>query len=223
MMITLITSGIQMAWRPYSMSMKDKENSPWLFAKIYMALLLLGLFGVIAVATVSPWIMKMFFDSQYYEAYPYVSFLSCVTFLNFYYLIISAGLFFTKQTAYITRVFIIAAFLNIILNFMLVPFWIGWGAVVANIFTYAFAVWFIFQKSQEIYYVPVSLKKMAFLFVNGLISLIAIVYIQETAIHDGWVVLGWVYFLVMVLISRVDVDFRAKPSHVQPDMEKKMS
>jgi O-antigen/teichoic acid export membrane protein len=212
MMITLITSGVQMAWRPYSMSMKDKENSPWLFAKIYMALLLLGLFGIIAVATVSPWIMKTFFATRYYEAYPYVSFLSCVTFLNFYYLIISAGLFFTKQTAYITRVFMIAAFLNIVLNFMLVPFWLGWGAVVANIFTYVFAIWFIFRKSQKVYYVPVSFGKMSFLFVNALISLVAIVYIQETKIHDGWIVLGWIYFLLIVLISRVDADFRAKPS-----------
>ncbi|MCZ0756419.1 lipopolysaccharide biosynthesis protein [Anoxybacillus sp. J5B_2022] len=212
MMITLVTSGVQMAWRPYSMSVKDKKDSPYIFAKIYMALLLLGLFGVMAVATVSPWIMKTFFAPGYYEAYQYVAFLSCVTFLNFYYLIISVGLFFKKETGYITRIFAVAALLNIGLNFALVPFFTGWGAVVANLVTYVFAVSFIFRKSQQVYYVPVSFAKMAFLFVNMVISTAAIVYVQENNMNAAFILLSWVYFCVMMLASRVDRDFRRRPA-----------
>ncbi|MBB5324239.1 O-antigen/teichoic acid export membrane protein [Anoxybacillus tepidamans] len=212
MMITLVTSGVQMAWRPYSMSVKDKEDSPYIFAKIYMALLLLGLFGVMVVATVSPWVMKTFFAPSYYEAYQYVAFLSCVTFLNFYYLIISVGLFFKKETGYITRIFAMAALLNIGLNFALVPFFTGWGAVIANMATYVFAVSFIFRKSQQVYYVPVSFAKMAFLFVNTLISTSAIVYVQETKMGATFILLSWVYFLIMVLASRVDREFRRQPA-----------
>jgi O-antigen/teichoic acid export membrane protein len=210
MMITLITSGVQMAWRPYSMSVKDKEDSPHLFAKIYMALLLLGLIGVMAVATVSPWVMRTFFKPDYYEAYKYIAFLSCVTFLNFYYLIISVGLFFKKETGYITRIFAIAALINIVLNFALVPFFTGWGAVAANLVTYVFAISFIFRKSQQVYYVPVSFFKMAFLFVNMLISTAAIVYVQEMGMGGGFIALSWLYFIAMVLVSRVDRDFRRK-------------
>jgi O-antigen/teichoic acid export membrane protein len=210
MMITLVTSGVQMAWRPYSMSIKDKKDSPYIFAKIYMALLLLGLFGVMAVATVSPWVMKTFFKPDYYEAYQYVAFLSCVTFLNFYYLIISVGLFFKKETGYITRIFAIAALINIALNFALVPFLTGWGVVIANISTYVFAVSFIFRKSQQVYYVPVSFFKMAFLFVNTLISTTGIVYAQETKMGITFILLSWAYFIMMVLVSRVDREFRRK-------------
>lgn len=210
MMITLVTSGVQMAWRPYSMSVKDKANSPYMFAKIYMALLLIGLIGVLAVATVSPWVMKTFFAPSYYEAYQYIAFLSCVTFLNFYYLIISAGLFFKKETGYITRIFAVAALINIALNFALVPFFTGWGAVVANLVTYMFAVSFIFRKSQQVYYVPVSFAKMAFLFVNMAISTTAIVYVQTHGMSGAFILLSWVYFVGMALVSRIDRDFRRK-------------
>ncbi|ANB59986.1 lipopolysaccharide biosynthesis protein [Anoxybacteroides amylolyticum] len=208
MMITLITSGVQMAWHPYAMSVKDKEDSPYIFSKIYIALLLLGLVGVIAIATVSPWVMRTFFTADYYEAYPYIPFLSCVTFLNFYYLIISVGLFFKKETSYITQIFTIAAVLNILLNFALVPFFINWGAVIANVATYVFAVLFIFRKSQQVYYVPVSFAKMAFLFANMMVSTVAIVYVQEKHMNMLFILGSWVYFLAMVAISRVDRDFR---------------
>ncbi|KXG08975.1 hypothetical protein AT864_02659 [Anoxybacillus sp. P3H1B] len=208
MMITLVTSGVQMAWRPYSMSVKDKKDSPYIFAKIYMALLLLGLVGVMVIATISPWVMKTFFKPEYYEAYQYIAFLSCVTFLNFYYLIISVGLFFKKETGYITRIFAIAALLNIGLNLVLVPCLASWGAVIANMVTYVFAVIFIFQKSQQVYYVPVSFAKMAFLFVSMVISTSAIIYVQEKQMSVLFILLSWAYFIIMALVSRVDREFR---------------
>ncbi|KPD00155.1 Polysaccharide biosynthesis protein [Geobacillus sp. BCO2] len=101
--ITLITSGVQMAWRPYSMSMKDRSESRALFAKVYMALLLIGAFGLLLIATASPWLVATFFKPEYRDAASYIPFLSAVTFLNFYYLIVSTGLFLTKETGYISR------------------------------------------------------------------------------------------------------------------------
>ena len=207
--ITLLTSGVQMAWRPYSMSIKDKENSPLLFSKIYMGLLLLGMVGILAIATVMPYIIGILGD-DYFHAYQYVALISAATFLNFYYMIISAGLFFTKKTSAISITFAIVAVINTILNITLIPLYSIWGAVAAYLIAYMVAIIFIFRKSQQSYYVPVSFGKMSFLFSNMIAAVIAIIYVQEQDMSFVYILLAWLYVLVITGISRIDKDFKRK-------------
>jgi len=210
-LITLLTSGVQMAWRPFSMSLKEKENSSVLFAKLYYGILLIGTIGVIMVATIMPWIFNIL-SSDYYEAYQYVSILSAVTFLNFFYMIISVGIFFTKQTKIISYAFGMAAVINIILNVLLIPKFMIWGSVAAYLISYLVAITYIFLKSQKLYHVPVSFWKMTLLFISSLVAVIAIVYIQESSISDYNIIFAWLGYLVVVLLSRLDKDLLNKRS-----------
>lgn len=201
-LITLLTSGVQMAWRPFSMSLKSKENSPALFAKLYYAILLLGSAGVLIVATVMPWVIQLL-NNNYYEAYIYVAVLSAVTFLNFYYMIISVGIFFTKQTKIISYAFGFAALINIVLNFILIPSFSIWGSVTAYLLSYIVAITYIFFKSQKLYYVPVSFRKMSFLFLSSLAGAILIAFIQNSAMSDINILYVWAGFAIAVFISQV--------------------
>lgn len=210
-LITLLTSGVQMAWRPFSMSLKDKKDSPILFAKLYYAILLVGTIGVLFVATFMPWIIHLLSDS-YHEAYKYVAILSAVTFLNFFYMIISVGIFFTKQTKIISYAFGMAAVINIILNLLLIPTFSIWGSVTAYLISYLIAITYIFFKSQKLYHVPVSFGKMTFLFISSLIAVMAIVYIQESSISDWNIGFAWIGYVVIVLLSRIDKDLLRKKS-----------
>lgn len=207
--ITLITSGVQMAWRPYSMSLKDKKSSPVLFSKIYMGLLLLGIFGVMGIATIMPYIIKIL-GEEYVSAYQYVALLSAASFLNFFYLIISVGLFFTKKTTVISVTFGIVAIINTLLNVVLIPTFSIWGAVISYLLALMIAVFFIFRKSQQAYFVPVSFGKMAFLFINMIISVVGIIYIQEHGLSSLYIIAVWLYLFITVGISRVDKDFKRK-------------
>ncbi|QOR66282.1 oligosaccharide flippase family protein [Cytobacillus suaedae] len=208
-LITLLTSGVQMAWRPYSMSLKDKKGSEFIFAKLYIAILLVGTLGVLFVATVMPWVIKLL-DQNYYEAYKYVAPIAAVTFLNFFYMIISVGIFFSKQTKYISIAFGIAALVNLGLNFVLIPLYSIWGTVAAYLLSYIIAIILIFFKSQKAYFVPVSFFKMAFLFSNMLLAVFAIIYVQESGLSAVYILAAWAYFIVMAIASRVDRDFRKK-------------
>ena len=210
-LITLLTSGVQMAWRPFSMSLKDKKDSPILFAKLYYAILLVGTIGVLFVATFMPWIIHLLSDS-YHEAYKYVAILSAVTFLNFFYMIISVGIFFTKQTKIISYAFGMAAVINIILNLLLIPAFSIWGSVTAYLISYLIAITYIFFKSQKLYHVPVSFGKMTFLFMSSLLAVMAIVYIQESSISDWNIGFAWIGYVVIVLLSRIDKDLLRKKS-----------
>ncbi|MED3573611.1 lipopolysaccharide biosynthesis protein [Cytobacillus praedii] len=210
-LITLLTSGVQMAWRPFSMSLKDKDNSPFLFAKLYYGILLLGTIGVLMVATLMPWIIQML-DSGYHEAYQYVAVLSAVTFLNFFYMIISVGIFFAKQTKIISYAFGIAAVVNVILNLVFIPAFSIWGSVAAYLLSYLVAITYIFFKSQKLYHVPVSFGKMTFLFLTSLAAVVAIVYIQESSLSDWNIAFAWIGYVVVVLLSRIDKDLLRKKS-----------
>ncbi|WML46860.1 oligosaccharide flippase family protein [Neobacillus sp. PS3-34] len=207
--ITLLTSGVQMAWRPYSMTLKDKKDSPLLFSKIYLALLLLGIFGIMAIATVMPFIIGIL-GAKYHHAYQYVALVSAATFLNFYYMIISVGLFFTKKTTVISVTFGIVAVVNTVLNLVLIPPFAIWGAVASYLIAYMTAVIFIFRRSQQVYYVPVSFGKMAFLFVSMILAVIGIIFVQENGLSWVWIVAAWIVVLLTVGISRIDKDFRQK-------------
>ena len=205
--ITLLTSGVQMAWRPYSMSLKDKKDSPILFSKIYLGLLLLGVLGIMCIATVMPIVIKILGEG-YESSFQYVALISAASFLNFYYLVISVGLFFTKKTTVISVTFIIVAVINTILNLVLIPVFSIWGAVAAYLIAYMIAVFFIFKKSQQAYYVPVSFGKMAFIYINMIISVIGIICIQKSDISDLYIIVPWAYLLLTIGISRLDKDFR---------------
>ncbi|MBP2241956.1 O-antigen/teichoic acid export membrane protein [Cytobacillus eiseniae] len=210
-LITLLTSGVQMAWRPFSMSLKDKKDSATLFAKLYYGILLVGSIGILMVATIMPWIFKLL-SNDFYEAYQYVAILSAVTFLNFFYMIISVGIFFTKQTKIISYAFGIAAVVNIILNIVFIPFYSIWGSVAAYLISYLIAITYIFFKSQKLYHVPVSFGKMTFLFMSSLLAVISIIYIQESGLSNWNIAYAWIGFIVVVLLSRIDKDLLRKKS-----------
>lgn len=206
-MISLLTYGIQMAWRPFSMQIKKKENSRELFAKIYIVIFVIGMLGIMAVTTLIPWIFQML-KKEYADAFQYVGFLSLVTFLSFYYLIISSGLLFTKRTKPISYAFGLGAVLSVILNIALVPFYQIWGTVIANLIAYIVAVAIIFYKSQQAYHIPVSAGKLIFILLQTILSAGSLVYIQVYHLPAAYQMLPWAYFIASLLLSRVDRDFR---------------
>lgn len=204
--ITLLTSGIQLAWRPFSMSLKDKKDSPQLFATLYAAFLLIGSFGVLALATFMPWIILVMPDN-FRIAFQYVAPISIATFLAFYYMIVSTGIFYSKQTKHISIAFGIAAVVSIALNFIFVPHLIIWGTVISYVAAYCLALFIVFRKSQKLYYVPFSGFKMGWTILWLIAATLGIVYIQ---LHDlnSWLILGiWIVFIILILLVRMDKYF----------------
>lgn len=204
--ITLLTSGIQLAWRPFSMSMKDKKDSTQLFATLYAAFLIAGSFGVLALATLMPWIILVM-PENFRIAFQYVAPISIATFLSFYYMIVSTGIFYTKQTKHISIAFGIAAVVSIILNFIFVPQLTIWGTVISYIVAYCVALYLVFRKSQKLYYVPFSGFKMGWTIFWLIAATGSIVYIQVNDLNS-WLIAGvWMAFILLILLVRIDKYF----------------
>jgi O-antigen/teichoic acid export membrane protein len=204
--ITLLTSGVQLAWRPFSMSLKDKETSPKLFATLYASILIIGSVGVLLLATIMPMVILVLAE-PYHIAYPYVAPIAIATFINFFYMIVSTGIFYSKQTKHISIAFGIAAIVCIILSVIFIPLYGIWGAVISYVTSYCVALFLVFRKSQKLYYVPFSGFKMAWTILCLIVATASIVYIQVKDLN-GWLIAGvWIGFIILVLLVRMDKYF----------------
>lgn len=207
--ITLVTYGIQMAWRPYSMKLKDREDAKNLFAKVYVVILAIGLLAVLFITTISPYVMKVN-DPDFWGDYPYIGFLSLASFLNFYYLIVTVGMFFEKKTGKVTTAFLIASVLNLVLNVILYPMYQIWGIVISNNITYLFVLVYLYRYSQSIYHIPAKTGKLGFMLLQAILTIGAITYVQMNGLPWYWIVMAWSYFLGSLLLIRIDRDLRLK-------------
>ncbi|WP_391207974.1 lipopolysaccharide biosynthesis protein [Psychrobacillus sp. L4] len=204
--ITLLTSGVQLAWRPFSMSLKDKESSPQLFATLYAAILIIGSFGVLLLATIMPLVILVLAE-PYQIAYPYVAPIAIATFINFFYMIVSTGIFYSKQTKHISIAFGIAAIVCVILSMLFIPMYGIWGAVISYVTSYCVALFLVFRKSQKLYYVPFSGFKMAWTIFWLIAATVSIVFIQVKDLNS-WLIAGvWIGFIVLILLVRMDKYF----------------
>jgi O-antigen/teichoic acid export membrane protein len=202
--ITLLTSSIQMAWRPYTMSIKERPDAEKIFAKFSIIILVGGIIGLLGIATLIPYIFKfMISDPDFFSASHYIALLSAGTFLNFYYLIISVGLFIKKETKYISVYFIAAAVISLILNLVLIPWLSLWGAALAVVISYLFACVMIFRKSQQIYYIPLPTCKMVFIFLTGMVAMGTLVWMQITKLPVYYLTFPWLFFAAAFVILRV--------------------
>nr|WP_278187304.1 MULTISPECIES: oligosaccharide flippase family protein [Bacillaceae] len=195
-MISLLTSSIQMAWRPYSLSIQKNENAPQIYAQISSLILMLGMVGLVGVATIAPFLMKIMVSSNAYQgASKYIAFLSLGSFLSFYYLIISVGLFIKEQTKVLSKYVIYSAILSVILNIILIPLLSIWGAAIALVLSYLFVNVIIFKKSQEFYYIPLSIKKNGFIFLVGLVAMLTVTFIYELDLSKWFISIPWLALL----------------------------
>jgi O-antigen/teichoic acid export membrane protein len=211
-MISLLTSSVQMAWRPYSLSIKDRPDAKKIYSNIFYIILVVGIFGLLGIATITPFILDMLIpDPAYKEAGKYIAMLSLGSFLSFYYLIISVGLFLEKKTPSIAIYVGLSAVISLILNIALIPYFSIWGAVTALIISYIFVNVMIFIKSQKVYYIPVSPLKLVSLFLSGGLSILSIVYIYEYSTLDKFfVVIPWIFMIVVTFITGIWKSFFLK-------------
>jgi O-antigen/teichoic acid export membrane protein len=214
--ISLMTYGMQMAWRPFSMQMKDHKDSASFFGKIYLVIFVIGMISTMTITTLSPLTSLLFGDANKQvseEAVQYIGFLSLASFINFFYLVLCSGLFFQEDTRIVTKAFLLASILYIMLTFGLYPLFNLWSAgiwaiVIANLITYLVPLLIIFAKSQQVYYVPVPYKKLIFLFVQTVISMATITWLQKGDGTGYYQVLAWMYFSGSLWICRIDRDLQ---------------
>lgn len=89
-----------------------------------------------AMMTIAPEIIKLISPSEYWEGIGYVAPLVVASYLIFLLAFFSGYLMLQKRTGVIALNTVIAAVLNLVLNYLLIPYYKSYGAVVATVISY---------------------------------------------------------------------------------------
>ena len=120
-LITLGITTFRMAWWPVAMDAMHGTDGPDLFKTVGRLYLGFGSAAVVFITTLSPYLIRWFAAPEYYSAYPIVGILSWFSIFYGFYLISSAGIWKAEKTVWAPLTMGIAASINVILNYWLVP------------------------------------------------------------------------------------------------------
>lgn len=142
--VIILYQAINGAWTPWFFKKADalKKEETRKYHDYYMLL-----FSVITVAilTISPELVKIISPSSYWGSMKYLGVLVVASYFVFLYAFFSTYLMFVKKTKQIAISTVIAAVLNVLMNYYLIPLYGGQGAAIATVASYAilFMIYFV--------------------------------------------------------------------------------
>lgn len=211
--ITLITSAFQLAWRPFAMSIKERDDAPQIFSIIARFLLVFGTLAILGLTFFIKPIMLVYVSKDFYTSYPIVWMLSLSTLLNTLYSIFSVGLLITKKTKVISHAFTIGTVFYLVLNLLLVPMYSYWGTAIVTLITYLFIVYFVYSRGQKYYAIPFKMGS-----ITAYLSIYIAVMSMVTYCQVNNVESIWMYNMIALLVVIISI-FSTKVFSVQTVIE----
>lgn len=143
------------AWSPLALAVQHEANAREQYIRMSRYLIAIVLSVSLIIGLFSTEILIILTRPAYLPAAPYVGFLTYVYVFNGFGSIFTTGALMGKQLASISLSVLLGAASNILLNFILIPKYGIWGAVVATVIGYLLpqlALYFILQKRYPIDY-----------------------------------------------------------------------
>lgn len=197
--VVLLTAPFQLAWRPFSLSLKEREDAPRIYGMVGRAELIVGSILIMCLSFVIEPLVELVAGSnkqEYFEAAHYVWLLSFGTILNVLHLIVGVGLLIQKKTKEISRAFLIGASFYFVGCYLLIPIWEIWAVGVVNIFSYLIIVIIIYRQNQKVYPVDFRFRSMMIYIAIylGLMAVSSMVQLNDWAY-------GWIYYIVILTLT----------------------
>lgn len=192
--IVAIYIAIGGAWTPwfFKKASKGEKEETRKYSGYY--LLFFSLFTC-AMMTVSPEIIKIISPRDYWSGIRYVSPLVISSYLIFLLSFFAGYLLFKKETGKIARNTIIAAILNLVLNFFLIPQYKSLGAVTATVVSYTILL--------LLHYLSVGKEGRTYFHVRSMcLNLLTIVVygIVFFFVIDLWIVRYMLFIVITILV-----------------------
>jgi O-antigen/teichoic acid export membrane protein len=220
--VALITGAFQLAWGPFALSIHKREDSKQVYANVFLAYLWLTSLICTALTLFTPQAIRLLATEQYKGA------ASVVSFLSFSYVMIGLGYIAAIGPVIVRKsgptgiAVTIAAGLNILLNFLLVPRMGKTGSAVATLLSQTVSPVLLFYFAQRLYPIPYRFKAgVSILAFSALLIWLGGRWQFETV----WLEIGWKAILLatflpflfvvrIVSFSQLQRLFRATPQSV---------
>ena len=135
--IYVFGNACNMAYSPLYYSLKKEKNTKRII-QINKAYIKIYMFGISAIVLLLPEIIKIMSREEYYDAMYTAPLLAAAFMVNFLYTFLVNYEFYCKKTKYIAYATAISAVVNIMLNYLLIPWFGGIGAASATLLSTLF-------------------------------------------------------------------------------------
>ncbi len=188
----LVSGALQIAWAPYAMDIQYEPNAKKIYAKVFFIYFVVNILAIFFISMFSIDILKVFTQPAYYSAKAVVPFL-CMSVVFFSgYFFVSIGIAITKKAQHTIWITLVAATVNIILNFLLTPT-IGPVGAAFSIMTANFLIFILtLSVSQKLYPIDYSYFRISALALPAAI-IVAVSYYFDFKIEVR-IVLASIYF-----------------------------
>ena len=173
MSVTIISSALYKAYSPYyfklattgikSIVLTELKNTNTIY-------LILIIFTASLIALFSKEIIFIFFDEQYYDAYKIVMIVSIAFAISSFGGIFNLAIYQEKKTIFLMYINLFSALINIILNFLLIPFIGVLGAAIATMITYLVTSLSSFYYAKKCFYASFD-SKIVIIIILAIISI----------------------------------------------------
>lgn len=162
MIITFVNAIVSRVFFPYAMKIQDKPDAKDIFKKIFRYYLIFAGFLGILIIVFTNEIFSIFINEAYFQATKIVLFAVISNLLLGVFNIINLSFYVKQKASNITIAVAVGAFLNLIMNFFLIPKYGIYGASVSSVLAYFFIVIFNYFFAQKIYKIKYDLKYLFF-------------------------------------------------------------
>ena len=210
--LLLVTSAFQLSWGPFAFSIQKESDAKNIYSKVLTYYLIIALFLATGLSFFSKEILMIATQVEYVEAYKVVGILSYVVIFGGIYYIVSIGVNLTKKTHYISFTTGVAALINIILNFLMIPYLGMVGAAIASLIANSCSVFFLYRISQKYYHIDYEINKIIKIILLSGFLILTSIFLDINSVILNYLLklsllLSFVVFLILYVFEKNEVDF----------------
>jgi O-antigen/teichoic acid export membrane protein len=170
--VGIIGGALQISWGPYAMDIQYEKNAKEIYAKVFQIYFIFNIFLILGISMFAADILKVFTQPDYYSARSVVPFLCTSVFLVSGYFIVSIGINLTKKVQHTIWITIIAALLNILMNYLLTPRFGAIGAAFCIMISNLLIFLLTYAVSQRYYPIQYKISFVIILAVPAIIMIV---------------------------------------------------
>lgn len=200
MLVTVITGSFYKAYNPFYFKLATteiKEKALTRLKKTNTVYILLVIASTSLISLFSKEILYIFFSPEYLESYKIVSVVSLAFGISAFLGIFNLAIYQEKKTLYLMYINIIAAFVNVALNFIFVSNYGVMGAAWASVFTYCIVAILSYYYAKKSFYASFNSKTVIWVFLTLFSSNIFYYYFE----FNFWTGIISKFFFVTIVFT----------------------
>jgi O-antigen/teichoic acid export membrane protein len=201
-LLTLITAAFGIAWAPFILDLhnRDPENEPVVRARTFNYLTAVLAFCALVLSIFAREALIIIASPAFVVAYQVVGLLAGGIVLIGLNAIVMTGISLSRQTKYFFWGTLVSAFVNTVLNFILIPPLAMHGAALATFFSYATLFIFYLVVAQKLSPAPYKYKKLSVIFLVTAVLIAIGTFINYDSIFASLIVKSMLIIIYPILI-----------------------